>query len=229
MNKWDILILTQPSRAAFLEQLGWELFWQMQPGVGVIIGQYDESLTLGENRNRLRDRSHAEYVSFFDDDDWPAPTFVERIVPLLDGVDYVGFRSQCYCTHLNYSRYGNTYHSLKYGSRPDPWAREGQNFYRDIVHINPMRRELATRANFDGGFGEDSRWASKLRALGIVHTEHYIEDVMYHYIWRAAKNDQVDAQSPVRQALIEAIKNGGIVWPARELREWPAQPAGARR
>ncbi len=199
--KWQILILTQPSRAPFLHQLILEFQRQADPRVGLLIAEYDQSKTLGENRNVLRDLAIAEYISFFDDDDWPAPDFFARIMPLLDR-DYVGFRVQTYCEHLQYCAYGNTYHSLKYHD----WSRVGMNFYRDVSHINPIRRELAMQADFEGGIGEDARWAKALRAKGIVKTQHYISDVMYHYIWRAVKDDAADAVHPERMKIIESIR-----------------------
>ena len=224
--KLDVLVLTQQSRLLFLGQIMREVGRQTRnhSDVGVIIRCFDKELTLGENRNILRAKSSAEYIMFLDDDDWLAPTFFDRVMPLLDGIDYIGFQVQCYCTHQNWLKYGQTFHSLEYGKRPDPWAREGNRYYRDIVHINPMRRELAIQADFDGGFGEDSRWATNLRKLGIVKTQHYIDAVMYHYLWRAVKDDLVDAASPVRAALLEAIERGttdqwGGVWrPALPLR-----------
>lgn len=224
MNKLDVLILSQPSRLLFLGQIMQEIGRQTvnHPDVGVIVRCFDPELTLGENRNILRAKSSAEYVQYIDDDDALTSDYFDRIMPFLheaDGwcpPDYIGFRLQCYCTHMNWTRYGNTFHSLEYGSRPDPWAREGQNFYRDITHINPMRRELAIQADFDGGFGEDCRWAAKIRKLGIVKTQSYIPDVMYHYIWRAVKNDMADAVNPTRLALLEAIRNGTAnIWPGR--------------
>lgn len=217
MNKLDVLILSQPSRLLFLGQIMQEIGRQTvnHPDVGVIVRCFDPELTLGENRNILRAKSSAEYVQYLDDDDWLAPGYFNRVMPLLDR-DYVGFRAQCYCKHLNYTRYGNTFHSLEHGKRPDPWGREGQNFFRDITHINPMRRELAIQADFDGGFAEDCRWAAKIRKLDIVKTEHYVPEVLYHYIWRQPKHDMIDAVDPARMALLEAIRNGTAnLWPGR--------------
>lgn len=219
-SKLDVLILTQPSRLLFLGQIMLGLGKQLwnHSNVNVIMRVYDKELTLGENRNILRNKSSAEYIMFLDDDDWLAPDFFNRVMPHLhDNVDYIGFRVQCYCTHLNWTKYGETFHSLEYGGRAAPWAREGNRFFRDLVHTNPIKRELAMQAAFDGGFGEDARWAAKLRKLGIVKTQFYIDDVMYHYLWRAVKNDLVDAVNPTRQLLIEAIEDGG--W-----RMWPARP-----
>lgn len=207
--KLQLLVLTQPARHEMLKQLGDELERQGAHGshlgeVGYIAQMWDEKLDLGQNRNALMDRATAEYVAFFDDDDWPAHDFIETILPLLDGVDQVGYELQTWCQHLRYQEYGQTYHSLKYRD----WSREGMKFFRDISHVNPMRRELAMQAKFDGGFGEDHRWAQKIRNLGIVKTEHYIPRVMYHYIWRAIKHDDSDYSDPHRLSIINRVRSG---------------------
>lgn len=211
--KFQVLILTQPSRAAMLEQLTAEFARQQKelgwPPCDVLVGVFDPNLTLGENRNALKARATAEYICFFDDDDWPAADYLARILPLLDGIDYIGFELQMYCQHLQYCEYGHTYHSLKY---PD-WSRNGMNFYRDITHVNPMRRDLAMQAEFDGNYGEDARWAKVLREKGIVKTEHYIAAPMYHYIWRATKNDEFDYSDPYRLKIMESIRSGATAQP----------------
>ena len=218
---WQILILSQASRQEMYDQLVDELQQQIdrrfikfqgyRREVEISTRDYDITLSLGTNRQIMLERADAEYVSFFDDDDWPAPNFVERIFRLLDR-DYVGFRVQTYCAHLNFCEYGNTYHSLEYGK----WDRNGMDFLRDISHLNPIRRELALRFPMSGGYGEDCRWANGLRALDCVKTEHYIPEVMYHYIWRAVKNDETDATDPRRLALIEKIRKG---------QKWPTESA----
>ena len=207
--KLQLLVLTQPTRQKMLEQLTAELMRQVLKAhatgdADILIGNWDSKLDLGQNRNALMDRATAEYVMFFDDDDWPAHDLIETILPLLDGVDYVGYHLQTWCQHLRYQEYGWTDHSLKYSD----WSREGMKFFRDISHVNPMRRELAIQARFDGGFGEDHRWAQKIRNLGIVKREHYVPRVMYHYIWRAIKHDDADSGEPARLSIIDRVRSG---------------------
>lgn len=202
---WQILCLTQSSRHNMFMELAHE--FQKQGGgydIGLLSKEFDPKLDLGQNRNELRGHATAEYISYFDDDDFPSANYISRIRPLLDGIDYVGHKVQIYCSHMQYCEYGNTDHSLDYKG----WTRHGMNFLRDISHINPIRRELAIQSDFVGGYGEDERWARALREKGIVKTQHYIPEVMYHYIWRAVKDDERDFADPRRQAIIERIKHG---------------------
>jgi hypothetical protein len=58
------------------------------------------------------------------------------------------------------------FHTLKYGG----WVNNPDALYRDIVHFNPIRRDLAIQGEWEGGDGADRRWADQLRALGCVKT-----------------------------------------------------------
>lgn len=197
--KWEILILSQPSRVTYLERLLNQLMPQTMAHakeVDWLVRTFDKSMSLGANRQAMREASTATYQNFVDDDDLVADDYVARILPLLNEVDYVGFRLQAYENGVKLP--GPTYHSLLCGGWWDKTFADGTKaWYRDISHLNPIRRELALAVPMWGGFAEDSRWANDLRALGIVRTEHYIEDVMYHYYSRTDKTDGVDPATPL--------------------------------
>lgn len=203
--KLQVLILTQPSRQGFLSQLLPELNRQIKGHAAeIIVHAHDPKLTLGENRNRQMAESDAEYICFVDDDDWVAPDYFDRIMPLLDW-DYVGFRMLCYAVHRNFEPLCEMFHSLDVGGIDDPWRHETTKYYRGLSHLNPIRRELAIQSTFDCGMGEDYRWAYRLWNKHIVQTQHYIDAVMYHYFWRAAKDDERDPTNPRRLEIIESI------------------------
>lgn len=143
---------------------------------------YDRSMSLGANRQAMIEEAAGEYVSFVDDDDLVAEDYVSSILPLLDGVDYIGFQLQLYMDGIER---GATFHSLQHNG----WYENGGSFYRDFSHLNPIRRELALQAPFEGSGGEDTRWADRIRGLQIVKTEHYVPKIMYHYYFRTCKSD----------------------------------------
>jgi Glycosyl transferase family 2 len=183
--KFELLTLTMPTRKNYLSRL-MQGFSVQRSGhrydFAHRIRMCDPTYTLGENRDMLLRASQGEYVAWFDDDDWPNSHYLQEVMPLLDGVDYVGFDVQCYIDDIPMDRV--THHSLKYGG----WYEDGTGFYRDISHINPMRRELALLEPFEGGHGEDVRWAERMRKRSVLKTEHTIERVMYHYYFRTKKN-----------------------------------------
>jgi hypothetical protein len=187
--KWDILCLTMPSRTEFLARLRQNIEPQLRTGVRFVVKVHDPELSLGSNRQRMREESDAHYVSFVDDDDLVAGDYVSQILPRLTR-DYVGFSLQAYEDGVPLP--GPTYHSLMCGGWFDKTFADGTKaWFRDISHLNPIKRKLALAVPMYGGFAEDSRWAGELRALGIVKTENFINEVMYHYYSRPGKKDGV--------------------------------------
>lgn len=181
---WTIMTLTLPERAEMLGRLRARLLPQL---IGKPVAwdvRYDEpGMPLGDQRERMRREAGGEYISNVDDDDLVAEDYVGAILPLLDGVDYIGFRLQAYEDRVALPK--PTFHSLLCGG----WFESAYGYHRDISHLNPMRRELALAVPMWGAFGEDSRWAGEMRAQGMVRTEHYVERVMYHYLSRPNKKD----------------------------------------
>lgn len=172
---WDLLICAIPHRDQMLSALLAELGRQHQPGVGVIVYRDNIDLLYGDKCQRLLDASSAEYVSFLDDDDWIEPDFIKVIAEALDErPDYVGF-------NVNFTEDGvkqmPVYHTLKHAG----WVNNPEALYRDIVHFNPIRRDLAIQSAWAGGCGADRHWADRLRDLGCVKTEVYIDRELHHY------------------------------------------------
>ncbi len=191
--RWEIQILTMPTRKDYLNRLLAMLLPQVEKyedQCAVTWMMHEPNFSIGHNRQVMREDSSAEYICFVDDDDLVAGNYVDRILPLLDGVDYIGFRVQASENGIDLP--GPTYHSLLCGGWFDRTYADGtKSWHRDISHLNPMRRELALAVPMYGGFAEDSRWAGELRKLGIVKTEHFIEETMYFYLSRTDKTDGV--------------------------------------
>jgi hypothetical protein len=180
--KWSILILTQPKRADFLERLMYCLYPQIKsyPDVEAVITYFDSRCPIGENRAMMIEAAVGEYVNFIDDDDLVPDHYVATIYPLLDGVDYIGFQGRVYKDGV-LQKPG--FHSLKYGA----WWEDENGYYRDLSHLNPIRRVLAMAGQMEkhhGCYEEDRKWATNLRELGLVKTEHYINQEMYYYYYR---------------------------------------------
>lgn len=187
--KWSILILTMFERKHLLDRLLDCLAPQVEPhgDIEVMVTKSDPQSSIGENRQRMLDRALGEYVNFIDDDDMVAENYVALIYPLLNGVDYVGFPVNVFRDGV---RYGTAYHSLKNVG----WSSYGDVSFRDISHLNPIRREIAVKVRMDGDFGEDHRWADGLRQLGIVKTQNYIPDAMYFYYMRTHKPEMMSVE-----------------------------------
>jgi hypothetical protein len=191
---WEILIRAIPHRHGRLSRLLAFLDLQMAPGAGVVVARDNLELSPGGKAQALLEAARADYVSFLDDDDRVAADFIPRVQSALrDHPDYVGFPVRYY---VNDGFLAVIDHSLEHGS----WhgklgSQDGDPLVRDITHLNPVRRELALLAAFEGDAGEDERWADRLRATGKVRTETRISDPMYHYYY---SSDDSHAQNETR-------------------------------
>lgn len=174
---WTILVATLGQRGDRLARLLAQLLPQVQQHDGdvTVLAFYNHGEHgLGAVRQALVEHATSDYVSFVDDDD-ELPTYhVAEVLARLDGiVDYVGWQMQTYVDDVPLKP---TYHSLRY----DHWWDDDHGYYRDVSHLNPIRRELALRADFRRGTPpEDVSWADQVRPH--VRTESYVDKVMYHY------------------------------------------------
>jgi len=144
---------------------------------------------VGQVRQDMLDHVTADYVCFLDDDDEVPPYYVARVLPLLDGTDYIGWRQRLW-------RDGREERPVIHSLRYDRWLDMREQFQRDITHFNPVRRDLAVQATFLGpneAWSEDYWWAGQLR--GKLRTEHFIDEVMLLQRW-----DSADNTGPVRRA-----------------------------
>lgn len=209
--KFDILVLSNPNRFQFLSQLRSVLEPQcFGKDARMTVRIFDSSLSLGANREAMRQASEGEYIAFVDDDDLVASDYVDRILEALEtNPDYVGFKVKM----LIQGRQGPmAIHSLRFGkwSSNYGWKKNPDLLLeRDISHLNPIRRDLALAIPMEGERGEDDRWAKAMSALGIVKTESFIDAVMYHYLWRGKWSKRLDAtdwKAPWRLEMIDRLR-----------------------
>lgn len=185
------MIATLGRRRAKLERMLGGLLPQVDAAQGLVTVEAlwnNGERPIGQVRQDMLGHARSQYVSFLDDDDEVPPYFVERVLPLLDGTDYIGWRQKLWRGGIEQRP---VVHSLRYSR----WCDMPGCFERDITHFNPMRRDLAVLGTFLGpreAWGEDSWWASRLR--GKVRTEHFIDEVMLFQRW-----DPADNTGPVRR------------------------------
>lgn len=177
MPDWTILIATLGQRQERFKRLLSHLLPQVENAngrVNVLAYWNNGERPLAEVRQALVEEADGTFVSFIDDDDLVVATYVQRILPLLQQpINYVGFRLQCY---VDGAPLKPTYHSLRYTQ----WYDDARGYYRDISHLNPIRREIALQADFRRTEPpEDVAWADQLR--GRITKELFVDDVMYQY------------------------------------------------
>lgn len=189
MHDWTILIATLGRRAHKLEGLLDDLMPQVNAACGqvsVVALRNHGERPLGRVRQDLLESASTDYVCFIDDDDRVPGYYVQRVLEkLASQPDYVGWRMQCI---LNGVKMPPTFHSLRYGK----WYEDGAGYYRDISHLNPVRRAATMGTSFCEGWPEDRTWVDQMR--GRLLTEEYIDDCMYYY--HASSHDTVQDQKP---------------------------------
>lgn len=172
--KWTICIATNPWREAELKRLMDNLIPQVEKyqDVEILIFFNNFEWSLGFLRQCLIEEAKGEYVCHVDDDDEVPEDYVDTIYPLLDGVDYIGFKVKFID---NGKLMSPVYHSLKYTH----WHQDDKGYYRGVTHLNPIKTQLALKAGFpiERQVGEDEKWAQKVKAK----TEHFIDREMYTY------------------------------------------------
>lgn len=180
---WSILIPTLGERRTLFERLTSLLLPQLDPHAGRVrvVGWFNNgSPSLPEIRQRMVQGAGTEYTSFIDDDDLVTADYVSSIMDALNQrPDYVGFQVQCYSDG---APIGVAYHSLKFRQ----WRNLAGRFERDISHLNPIKTELALKADFSrtrAGRAEDRAWADQLRRARVLKTEVVIPRILYHYLY----------------------------------------------
>lgn len=171
--KWTIAIISVPERKQDLTRIKGILEYQIgnrdDIEILVDVGTGD----VGKKRQRCLEEANGEYINFVDDDDLVAHDYIESIYPLLDGeVDYIGFKLQ----HYDKGKKSKpTYHSLEY----EKWFEDDNGYYRNVSHLNPIRREIALTGRFEGAYAEDKGWAEQVKPK----TQHFIDRPMYFYFF----------------------------------------------
>lgn len=209
---WTILIATLGRRSAQLERLLDGLLPQVEKAAGTVTVEAlwnNAERPVGQVRQDLLEHATSRYVSFVDDDDQVPARYVSRILPLLDGVDYIGFKVAIPDGQFA----GIARHSLKCGG----WGEDQAGYYRHVSHLNPVRRELALRVSFAGQhehYGEDYAWAHQMRPH--VQTERFIDDVLYYY------SPTGELHEPGLRVRMVQQMSGRRYGPAGDLTDWPA-------
>lgn len=175
--KLSILIATVGERDKRFRRLVNQLKPQVQRlhgQVEVLVYWNNFESSIARIRQKLVDEARGKYICFIDDDDAIPSYYCDRILNALKiNPDYVGWKMQCW---FNGEKMKPTFHSIEYKS----WSDNSAGYYRNISHLNPVKRSIALMAEFDHETGpEDYSWAQ--RVAPFVNTEYYIEECMYNY------------------------------------------------
>lgn len=184
----SILICTMYSRDSYFQRLLVKLREQENSDIEIHYEIDDGTMSIGEKRNKLLDKSNGKYIAFIDDDDMVADDYIKLVLDAINKSepDVIGIHLLMTVDGQNEER---TYHSLKYDhwyDEPDPDRNGKRRYFRNPNHLNPVKREHAMKTRFPSiDFGEDKKYSENL--LPYLKTEEYIESPIYYYEYRSTK------------------------------------------
>lgn len=205
MSLLSVIIPTTPERSDYLFRLSQQFVDQLGPieahnklalGDGYRIDEYqykdvqvivctDSGLySTGQKRNWCLQQAKGKFVCSIDDDDKISDNYFELVL--------TGCRTNSDCCSMMGIIYEKNSppryfeHSLKYAKwdtrTPDPYGFADRLYERYPNHLNAIRTDIAKQFEFPGEFrGEDHMWSNKLHESGLIKSEYYIKDVLYHY------------------------------------------------
>lgn len=176
MGTFSILIPTIVGREQQFQQLTASLR-QQDPTVSIMALKDNKELSIGEKRNKLLAACETEYFVMIDDDDSVPAYYLEKVYTALQSKpDCIGYLES---VHFN-GKERIACHSNRFAD----WGenKEGYAFVRTIFYKDAMRTDIARQIGFaDLRYGEDHDFARRLKASGLLKTEVFINEIMYHY------------------------------------------------
>lgn len=176
--KLSILIPSLVSRRKMLDELLVDLNAQKTSEVEILVYEDEKDRSIGEKRNQLLEWANGEYLCFFDDDDKPSKNYIKNLMEgigkdvdccsLRGIITFDGETPELFEHSIKYKEYKTTDNPIMYERYPN--------------HLNCIKSSIAKQFKFpEINHGEDTDWATQIHNSGLIKTEHYINDVIYHY------------------------------------------------
>lgn len=199
-----ILIPSTPDRQRLLDRLMKELDRQRAGHDCVVITnltfkENEGGPTTGFKRNELVRKAfeiNASHITFFDDDDIPGPTYVQRNMEAVNGdYDTIELWGQYYESNKIMNPF---HHSIKY----DRWFQDKNTYYRCNNHLNLMKLELIKDIPFqDKTVGEDGNWSMDIQRAGVLKKEYPVNEITYFYFAGRNKNHDWEVKEVQRRGI----------------------------
>lgn len=141
--------------------------------VELIICIDDKQMTVGAKRNLLKSLAKGDRITYFDDDDIPAPEYWPYLKEAINKTDYDVINFFVLFTHGKKKKIVE--YNLEHGDRETK-----ERFFRTSNHLMCIRRSIANKISFpDKSFAEDAMFAKKLKRH--ARTQGLIEKILYYY------------------------------------------------
>jgi len=159
--------------------------------IEVLAFKDNKELTVGSKRNELLQSAKGEYVAFIDDDDRIGENYFKRVFEGIDkGVDCCSLKGIITENGNNPLLFEHSIRYKEYKTNNDAHTLvENQpriKYERYPNHLNTIKASIAKQFAFpEKNHGEDTDFATQIFKSGLIRTEHYIEETLYHYDWRS--------------------------------------------
>lgn len=180
--KLSILICHLPQRVVFLNRLFAILDPQIDPDQVEVLVDERPKTKIGRKRNDLLQGAGGEYLCFIDDDDRVSDNYISLLMEGINkGVDCCSLIGEITEDGKNPKKF---IHSDKY----DSWFEKDNIYYRCVNHLNCIKKSIALQIGFiEKNHGEDHDYSKRLKASGLIKTEHWIDETIYYYDWVSKK------------------------------------------
>ncbi len=156
--------------------------------------------SIGYKRNVLMDQAKGKFIVFVDDDDDVSDNYVSLICEVISNnpeIDCIGFRG----TITFKGRHPHEFvQSLQYHR----FSRKNGVYYRSLMHINPIRRDIAVQYRFeDISYSEDIDWIMGMIRDKTLSRECFIDQTLYFYDSRRQwwYQQLIDVTEDIRQMM----------------------------
>ena len=136
-------------------------------------------MPVGKKRNILISMSKGKFIAFVDDDDRVNSNYIKIITNIIKtnpDIDCIGMTGIYTTDGKDPKKFIHTLNCKEY------FEKDGI-YYRCPNHLNPIRRDCIKDIKFDEiNFGEDAKWAFKIRDKNLLKKEiMYDQDPLYYY------------------------------------------------
>lgn len=183
----SILIPTIESRKQKFKNLEWKLrmqvlAWFVQHKTKSVEIISDDSPTfleggksIGQKRNDLLQRATGQYACFFDDDDTPAPNYLQTLLALCnEGNDVVTFNT------LVKTDYYWTVINMSLANAANEETAPGRIIERTPWHICPVKTEIAKQIPF-AHINHNEDWTWMQQVIPHLKTESHTNAILTQY------------------------------------------------
>ena len=149
----------------------------------------DRTMSIGDKRQKLLERTYGDFVVYIDDDDDVPGDYciaLWRAIKDNTDIDCIGFLQDCVFD-------GWLHKSACLSNEYPGWAENVGAFQlvRTPFFPTPIKRDIAIQIGYrDMRYGEDHDFSKRLKESGLIKKEHFINKVMYIYQYTFAPHEE---------------------------------------